>query len=36
VASCERLQRDTSWKPQVSLETSLVQILEYSRMNNKS
>ena len=35
VASCEQLQRDTDWKPQISLETSLVQILEYSRMNEK-
>ena len=32
-ASSERLQRDTGWKPQISLETSLVQILEYFRMN---
>lgn len=35
VASYERLQRDTGWKPQIPLETSLVQILEYSRMNEK-
>lgn len=33
VASSERLQRDTGWKPQISLEASLVQILEYFRMN---
>lgn len=33
VASSERLQRDTGWKPQISLESSLVQILEYFRMN---
>ena len=33
VASSERLQRDTLWKPQISLEASLAQILEYFRTN---
>jgi GDP-4-dehydro-6-deoxy-D-mannose reductase len=32
VANSERLQRDTGWKPKISLETSLVQILEHTRM----
>ncbi|HUV97736.1 MAG TPA: GDP-mannose 4,6-dehydratase [Acidobacteriaceae bacterium] len=35
VASSERLQRDTGWKPQISLEASLVQILEHFRMNER-
>ena len=35
VASCERLQRDTGWRPQISLETSLAQILDYFRTNKK-
>lgn len=31
MASCDRLRRDTGWEPQVSLEASLGQILDYFR-----
>lgn len=35
VASCEKLQVDTGWKPHISLESSLAHILEYFRTKQK-
>jgi len=36
MASCDRLRRDTGWEPQISLEASLGQILNYFRTKETS